>query len=51
MDYRVKYQIEKAIDALQKALQYSQESFKVDEVDNSPYSMYYGTQVTSLKIK
>ena len=40
MDYRVRYQIERAIDALQKALQYGSEDFKVAGVDNNPYTMY-----------
>ena len=45
MDYRVTYQIERAIDALQKALQYAKEDFKLEGVDTNPYTMYYGQVV------
>ena len=41
MDYRVKYQIERAIDALQQALKYNEDNFNVDGLDANPYTMYY----------
>jgi hypothetical protein len=51
MDYRVKYQIERAIDALQQALKYDEDNFNVDGLDTNPYTMYYGNQVTSVTTK
>ena len=51
MDYRVKYQIERAIDALQQALKYNEDNFNVDGLDANPYTMYYGNQVTSIPTK